>query len=112
MTKETLLHQTDPKTIIDIIATFWPRFPDEEEEELCIEDIYDIIANSAALPENYNLLSDEEKSQLEIDIDMELITIDFKDIGEHIFQKDINRTYFWKQIKKSEKSKAIFQKIF
>ena len=112
MTKETLLQQTDPKIIIDCIATFWPRFPDEEEEELCIEEIYDIIANSAALPENYNLLSDEEKAQLEIDIDMELITIDFKDIGAHIFTEEDKRVYFWTKVPKSEKSEAIFQKIF
>ena len=112
MIKETLLKQTDPKIIIDCIATFWPRFPDEEEEELCIEAIYDIIAHSAALPENYNMLSDEEKSQFEIDIDMELITINFKDIEKYIFKEEHNKVYFWGKVSKTEKSEAIFQKIF
>ena len=112
MTKETLLQQTPPKLLIDCIAIFWPKFPDEEEQELCLEEIYDIIANTATLPENYNLLLDEEKAQFEIDMDMELITINFKDIGEHIFLNEANKTYFWKQIPKTEKSEAIFQKIF
>ena len=112
MTKETLLQQTDPKIIIDCIAKFWPKFPDEEEEELCIEEIYDIIAHNAALPENYNLLADEEKAQLEIDIDMELITIEYSDIGKHVFKGVSNEAYFWSLIEKTTTHQKHVRKLF
>ena len=113
MTKETLLQQTDPEQIIDIIARFWPQFPDEEAEELCIEEIYELIAHSAETPPDFHLLSDAQKAQHEIDIDMLLITITFKAIGDYLFKEQSAEDGFWEAVgKRSKRDQKVFKKLF
>lgn len=98
MTKETLLKQTDPKTLMECIAAKWPLLLNEDEQELCLEEIYDLIAMSAAEPENFMLLTNDEKAQFEIDIDMLLITIEFSDLAAVLFQSKQDIDTFWKLI--------------
>jgi len=113
MTKETLLQQTDTRQIIDIIARFWPQFPGEETEELCLEEIYDLIARSAEIPPDFHLLSDAQKAQHEIDIDMLLITITFKEIGDCLFKEQKAEDGFWEAVgKKSKRDQKVFKKLF
>ena len=95
LSKQSLLQQADVHAIIDALAQSWPYLLDEEEQELCLETIYDLLAQTAPKPENFALLSNDEKAQHEIDVDMLLITIDFPDIGELIFDNGENEHYFW-----------------
>ena len=112
LSTQQLLQASDPKSIINAIITHWPNIDQEEQQELCLEHIYEILAQNAPLPENFTLLSSDQKAQHEIDIDMLLITIDLKEIGSHVFKEEKQREYFWSQIQKTEKSKAIFKKLF
>ena len=113
MNKQTLLQQTDPTMIINYITSKWPLLLDEEEQELCLEEIYDLVANSATKPKNFNLLSNDEKAQHEIDVDMVLITIDFHDIGKHIFKDKQNEDILKKMTESvDQKSLELFNLLF
>ena len=112
LTKTELLRATDPKRLIDAIIEYWPNLDNEEQQELCLEEIYELLAQHTPTPENFSLLSSDQKAQYEIDIDMLLITIYFKDIGDYVFKEEKNIEYFWSVVPKTEKSKAIFQKLF
>lgn len=112
LSTQQLLQATNPNSMIDAIITYWPDINQEEQQELCLEHIYEILAQNAPVPENFTLLSSDQKAQHEINIDMLLITIDLKEIGSHLFKEEKNSAYFWSQIKKTEKSKAIFKKLF
>ena len=110
MNKQTLLKQTDPITLINCITSKWSLLLDEEEQELCLEEIYDFIANSATRSENFNLLSNDEKAQHEIDVDMLLITIEFKDLAEVLFHPASNEALFWSSL--GEKESALNSNIY
>ncbi|MCJ7765362.1 MAG: hypothetical protein MUP09_05415 [Thiovulaceae bacterium] len=113
-TKESLLHRCDADAIMQIIARDWALLQDEEQQELCLEAIYEILAHSVVAPDNFALLSNEAKAQFELDVDMALITIDFKDIGKIIFKDKENERYFWSLIgdKDDKKSKKIVAALF
>ena len=112
LSTQRLLQASDPKSIVDTIIMHWPNIDQEEQQELCLEQIYEILAQNAPLPENFTLLSSDQKAQHEIDIDMLLITIDLKEIGSHVFKDEHNLAYFWSLVPKTEKSEAIFRKLF
>ena len=112
MTKETLLHNTNPKEIIELIARHFESLRDEEAQEMCLEEIYELLAANTPQPTNFSLLNDDQKAQHDIDVDMLLITIEFKDIGIYVFKDENDLAYFWSLVPKTEKSEAIFQKIF
>lgn len=95
LSKQSLLQQADVHSIIDALAQAWPTLLDEEQQELCLETIYDLLAQTAPKPENFSLLSNDDKAQHEIDVDMLLITIDFPDLKELIFDNGENEHYFW-----------------
>ena len=86
---------------------FLPDARDARPPSRPLEEIYDIIANTATLPENYNLLPDEEKAQFEIDMDMELILINYKDIGNYLFQEKSNEACFWKVTERTARLRLI-----
>jgi len=102
LTKSTLLQQADVREISDIIADAWTHLQDEEQQEQCLEAIYESIANAAATHHNPALLSNEGRAQFELDVDMLLITIEitieWEDIGGMIFDKGANEAYFWSRI--------------
>ena len=114
LTKQSLLQDADVHSIIDITAKAWPQLLDEDEQELCLESIYDLLANTALKPDNFSLLTNDEKAQHEIDVDMLLITIDFKDIREIIFSSRENESYFWSAVgnRDDKKNKKIFTSLF
>ncbi len=114
LTKQALLSHADVHSIIDVLARAWPKLLDEDEQELCLETIYDLLANTAPKPENFSLLSSDEKAQHEIDVDMLLITVDFKDIEEIIFDSGENERDFWSLIgeRREKKNKKIFTALF
>ncbi len=112
MTKDSLLQNINPRDTIDLIAKHFPSILDEEIQESCLEEVYDVIAINTPQPENFALLTNDQKAQHEIDVDMLLITIDCKDIGKYVFKEEIDKVYFWTKVPKSEKIEAIFQKIF
>ncbi|MEN8148168.1 MAG: hypothetical protein ABFR02_11200, partial [Campylobacterota bacterium] len=95
LTKQSLLQHADARSIIDVIAKAWQQLLDEDEQELCLETVYDLLADTAPKPENFSLLTNDEKAQHEIDVDMLLITIDFEDLGKVIFDDGDNELYFW-----------------
>lgn len=114
MTKSTLLQQADVREISDIIADAWTQLQDEEQQEQCLEAIYESIANAAASHHNPALLSNEGRAQFELDVDMLLITIEWEDIGGIIFDKGADEAYFWSRIgdKNDKKNKNIYRSIF
>lgn len=114
LTKQSLLQHTDAHTIINAIAKAWPQLSDEDEQELCLENIYDLLANTAPTPENFSLLTNDEKAQHEIDVDMVLITIDFEDLEKLIFDDGENELYFWSLVgdRSDKRNKKIFTALF
>ena len=114
MTKESLLQYCDAEAIIQTLATSWPLLQDEERRELCLEEIYEVLAQSAMEPDDFALLNNEAKAQFELDVDMALITIDFDDLEKIIFDDDANEAYFWSLIgdKNDKKNKKILTALF
>jgi hypothetical protein len=114
MTKELLLLCCDTDAIIKIIARDWPLLEDEERRELCLEEIYELLAQSAMEPDDFALLNNEAKAQFELDVDMALITIDFDDLEKIIFADKESEAYFWSLIgdKNDKKNKKIFTALF
>ena len=94
-TKEQLLLAADAKAIAHTLANCWSTLHDDEQRELCLEQIYEQIEATAPYPPEFSMHSKEKKAQYEMDIDMEIITITFKDISELIFQNDEISQYFW-----------------
>ena len=114
LTKQSLLEHADTHTIINAIAKAWPHLLDEDEQELCLENIYDLIADTAPKLANFSLLTNDEKAQHEIDVDMLLITIDFEDLEKLIFDDGENELYFWSLVgdRSDKKNKKIFTALF
>ncbi len=114
LTTQQLLEHVDEYKLISLIAAAWTNLLDEEEQELCLENIYDLLAQTAPKPDNFSLLTNDEKAQHEIDIDMLLITIDFKEIGAVIFKSEENKTYLWSLVgnNNDKTNKKIFAKLF
>jgi len=112
LTKTQLLKATDPKVLIDAIIPDLPNLLDVEQQELCLENLYELLAQNTPAPQNFSLLSNDQKAQYEINVDMLLITIDFKDIGDSLFKEEKNIEYFWSLIDKTSENEALFQKIF
>ena len=94
------------------MATAWPNLLDEDEQELCLENIYDLLAQTAPKPDNFSMLTNDEKAQHEIDVDMLLITMDFREIGAVIFKSEENRTHLWSLVDNDKNSKKTFTKLF
>lgn len=113
MTKKELLQHADPGEITAIIVNRWSGLHDDERREYCLEEIYASLAD-AVVPNNFDLLSDDAKAQLELDVDMLLITIEWDDIGRLIFDDDANEAYFWSLIgdKDDKKNQKIFTALF
>lgn len=114
MKKESLLQFCDAAAIIKIIAHDWPLLEDEERQELCLEEIYELLAKSAIEPDDFALLNNEAKAQFELDVDMALITIDYDDLEKIIFEDKVNEDYFWSLIgdKNDKKNQKIFTALF
>ena len=114
LTKQSLIQHADIHAIIDEIAKAWPQLTDNDVQELCLESIYDLLAKTAPKPDNFTLLTNDEKAQHEIDIDMRLITIDFKEIGRAVFKSEENKTYLWSLVgdNNDKTNKKIFTKLF
>ena len=114
LTKQSLLQHADMHSIIDVITKAWPHLLDEDEQELCLETIYDLLADTAPKQENFMLSSSDEKAQHEIDVDMLLITIDFDDIGKLVFDGRENESYFLSVVgdKDDKKNRKIFTSLF
>ena len=94
-TKEQLLLAADTKAIAQTLANCWSTLHNEEQKELCLEQIYEQIEATAPYPPEFTMHSKEKKAQYEMDIDMEIITITFKDISELLFQNEETSQYFW-----------------
>ncbi len=114
LTTQQLLDHADEHKLISLIAAAWPRLLDEDEQELCLEIIYDLLAQTAPKPDNFSLLTNDEKAQHDIDVDMLLITIDFKEIGRAIFKSNENETYLWSLVDNNndKTNKKLFSKLF
>ena len=114
LTKQTLLQHASTHAIIDLITQMWSQLADEDEQELCLESIYELLATSTPTPKYFSRLSSDDKAQYEIDIDMVLITIDFKDLGERIFDDGENELYFWSLVgsRSDKKNKKIVKSLF
>ena len=114
LTKQSLLQHADLHSIMDAIANVWPQLLDEDDQELCLENIYDLLANTTPKPENFLLLDNDAKAQYEIDVDMLLITIDFEDLGKLIFDNGENESYFWTKVgdRSDKRNKKILTKLF
>ena len=113
-TKKELLQAADAKAIAKTIATYWTTLHDEEQQELCLEQIYELLETNAPYPPEFTMHSKDKRAQYEIDIDMTLITITFKDIGELLFQDEEISNYFWKLVgdKESKQNQKIFKILF
>ncbi|MDA3947047.1 MAG: hypothetical protein PF439_10255 [Helicobacteraceae bacterium] len=114
LTKQSLLQSADTEAIINVIAGAWPRLSDEDEQEICLETVYDLLAATAPQPGNFNLLSNDDKAQYEIDVDMLLITIDFDDLRSLIFDDGENEYYFWSHVgdRSDKTNKKIYTALF
>ncbi len=114
LTKQTLLQSADMAAVTDLVAKAWPHLSDEEEQELCLEAIYELLAFSAPKPDNFVLLGDDQKAQHEIDVDMVLITIDFTDLEKLIFDNGANEARFRSQVGdiNSKSNKKIYRALF
>ena len=113
-TKKELLQTVDVKAIVSTLANYWLILQDEEQQERCLEEIYELIETTVPYPPEFSMHSQDKKAQYEIDIDMTLITIDFKDIGDLLFQNEMISTYFWKLVgdKESKQNQKIFKILF
>ncbi len=114
LTTRQLLDHADEHKLMSLIATAWPNLSDKDEQELCLENIYDLLAQTASKPDNFSLLTNDEKAQHDIDVDMLLITIDFKEIGAVVFKSEENRDYLWSLLgnKNDKNNKKLFTKLF
>jgi hypothetical protein len=114
MTKESLLQYCDAEAIIQTLANSWPLLEDEERRELCLEEIYELLAKSAVEPDDFALMNSEAKAQFELDVDMALITIDFDDLQKLIFESEENEAYFRSLIgdKDDKKNQKILAALF
>ena len=114
LTKKSLLQHADIPAICNVVAKAWPLLLDAQQQELCLESVYEVIADAAARQHNFSLLSDAARAQLELDTDMLLITIDWRDIGTLIFDNGENEAHFWSLIgaKDDKKNKKIFRSLF
>jgi len=104
-TKKELLQTADIKSIAKTLADFWPKLQDEDQQELCLEQIYELIETTVPYPPEFSMHSQGKQAQYEIDIDMTLITITFKDIGALIFQDEVLSDYFWELVGNREEYK-------
>ena len=113
-TKKELLQTADTKAIANTLANYWLTLQDVEQQELCLEQIYELIETTAPYPPEFSMHSQDKKAQYEIDIDMTLITITFEDIGELLFQDEALSDYFWGLVgdKKSKVNQKIFKTLF
>jgi len=113
-TKQELLQVADAKAIVKTLANCWPTLQDEEQQELCLEQIYELLETTAPYPPEFSMLSQGKKAQYEIDIDMALITITFKDIGALIFQDEEISDYFWGLVgnREEKKHQKMYKKLF
>jgi len=113
-TKKELLQAANEKAIAKTITTYWTTLHDEEQQELCLEEIYELIETTAPYPPEFTMHSKDKRAQYDIDIDMTLITITFKDIGELLFQNEEINDYFWKLVgdKESKSNQKIFKSLF
>lgn len=114
MTKTDLLKHADAKKLATIVAKNWAKLKDEEEQEICLEAVYESLVSSAPEPENFSLMSNEAKAQHEVDVDMLLITIDFPDFRDILFDKDTVEAYFWEQVscKDNKVNDKIYKAVF
>ncbi|WP_345974180.1 hypothetical protein [Sulfurimonas sp. HSL3-7] len=114
MTKQELLQHANTDEITRIITKQWSGLNDEENREYCLEEIYASLAETAPLPESFHLSSNDEKAQYEIDIDMLLITIEWDDIGNLIFDDGDNEAHFWSQVgdKNEKRNRKIYRSLF
>jgi len=113
-TKKELLQTADTKAIANTLANYWPTLQDEEQQELCLEEIYELIETTAPYPPEFSMHSQDKRAQYDIDIDMTLITIIFKDIGELLFQNEEVNNDFWELVgnKESKQNQKIFKILF
>jgi len=113
-TKKELLQTADTKAIANTLANYWLTLQDVEQQELCLEQIYELIETTAPYPPEFSMHSQDKRAQYDIDIDMTLITVDFKDISEFIFQDEEINIYFWKLVgdKTSKQNQKIFKALF
>ena len=113
-TKKELLQTADIKAIANTLANYWPTLQDEEKQELCLEEIYELIETTAPYPPEFSMHSQDKRAQYDIDIDMTLITIIFKDIGELLFQNEEVNNDFWELVgnKESKQNQKIFKILF
>ncbi len=109
-TKEELLLSADSKVIINIIANHLPKLDDEEQQELCLEEIYAHIETTAPYPPEFTMHSQDKRAQYEIDIDMTLITITLQDVGKLIFDAGENERYFYSVVGSESDKKC--EKVF
>jgi len=104
-TKQELLQSADAKAIAKTLANYWLTLEDEEQQELCLEQIYELIETTTPYPPEFSMHSQGKQAQYDIDIDMTLITITFKDIGALIFQDEVLSDYFWRLVGNREEHK-------
>lgn len=114
MTKEYLLEHANAKTLATIVARNWMSLTNEDAQESCLEEVYVSLASSVPEPENFALMSGEEKVQYEVDIDMLLITIDYADFEDKIFDKGVIEQHFWETVtcKDKKKNEEIYRVVF
>jgi len=112
--KESLLQQCKADEISSVIGHFWASLHDQEQQELCLEAVYEMIANAAALKHDFSLLNDEQRTQFELDVDMAVITIEWEDIAGVIFDRADKEEFFWSQIgdKDDNKNREIYRLLF
>ena len=113
-TKEELLQIADTTAIAKTLANCWPTLHNEEQQEFCLEQIYELIENTIPYPPEFSMYSQGKKAQYEIDIDMTIITITFKDIGKLLFQDKKTSDYFWELVgsRKDKRNQQIYKKLF
>ena len=113
-TKEELLQTADTTAIAKTLANCWSTLHDEEQQELCLEQIYELIETTAPYPPEFSMHSQGKKAQYEIDVDMTIITITFKDIGKLLFQDKKINDYFWELVgsKEDKKHQKVYKKLF
>ena len=113
-TKKELLQAADAKAIAKTIATYWSTLHDEEQQELCLEQVYELLETTAPYPPEFTMHSQDKKAQYEIDVDMVLITITFNDIGELLFQDETTTAYFWELVgnREDKRDQKIYKKLF
>ena len=114
MTKQDILKHANYPALIHIIAQYLHKLTNDLDQEYCLEEIYESLANTYPKPSNFALLSNDAKAQLEIDIDMVLISIDFQDLKKTLFEDEANVALFWSLVdnKEDKKSQKVFKTLF